>query len=169
MADPTEPQSPVSVTDPGVRERLAALAEAVIVIETGRAIAVETGHLGTERQAWRAFVSQAVGADPDTSHKFRQLGRSYYCNSDVFHAARHECFNPIATMMLAEDDGVPLRRAQAVYGTAVLTGFDFEEFAPRPLTRQQLLSAVDTLARGNHFAQAVAQHLGETPASGPQL
>lgn len=169
MTEPTGPRPPVAVTDPGARDQLAALTEAVIVIETGRAVAVETGHLGTDRHAWRAFMSEAVGGDPDTSHKFRKLGRSYYCNSDVFHAARHEYFNPIATMMLADDSGVPLRRAQAVYGTAVLTGFDFEEFAPRPLTRQQLLGACDTLARGNHFAQAVIDHLGETPASGPQL
>lgn len=169
MTEPTDSRVPVAVADPGARDQLAALTEAVIVIETGRAIAVETGHLGTDRGAWRAFLSEAVGGDPDMVHMFGDLGRAYYCNSDVFHAARHEYFNPIATMMLADDDGVPLRRARAVYGTVVVTGFDVEACAPRPLTRQQLLGACDTLARGNHFAQAVARHLGAASASGPQL
>lgn len=169
MSDESETPTHVAVTDPRFREAVAATTDPVLVIHLGNKVDIRDAakelELGDDHRAWLAFIDEAVGGSAETVIKSYRGGYSFYLNSEDYHQAERDRFNPVATMLLASADGVQLQHATPMFGTVVVTGFHPKTLLPRPLDGAQMLANLDMLVANERLAQAVIESLDGASAT----
>lgn len=155
----------LQVTDPKLRDVLAEHTDLVGVMEPSRCMFRSIEHLNPGPEAFQDFIRETVGGHYAT-HKFREVagGISVYYHHGLQHEGDREQFNSGATMLLASWADLPLQAVTAVFGTVLITGFDFDVYQPRPMDHDQVMASFDQMV-ANERAAEVAR--GIIADSGP--
>lgn len=165
MSDGTEPTAQLDLADPHARQAIAAVARPIIVIgvvDLPTFYDTDMLGLGEDHDKWLAFIDDAVGGSAETVIKYRPSRHSYYLNTQAYHQGTVEEFNPVATMMSAQDMGVQFKQAQPMFGPVVLTGFNLRTYLPCPLDGEQTLAFLEALDTNELFARTELEHLEES-------
>lgn len=158
MTDHSPTDDPIGVTDPHFSQRLTEAGPIALVIDAAGGI---TDHDVSDLDSlddWWQFLTQAIGTTVTEStgthgqprarlHLWRSIGYSPAADGDRLNTA--------ATMLMADQAGLPLSEATPVYGTAVLTGFDEQHWLPTPLDHDQRAAAAEALVGAERYAQTV--------------
>lgn len=158
----------MAITDPAFRDAVANLGPTVMVMDGGNHVALtDVAHLGEDNEAWQEFLGETVGAGYTATHKYRDKGLSLYYDTSA--EPSPDRFNPLATMVMASFDQVPLEAAEPVFGTMVMTAFDFDAWGPRALDSVRLAAGIDAAIENERYAQTVTGQLDDTEPRNPRL
>jgi hypothetical protein len=141
----------LNLGDPKLRDLIAAHPNMVAVMELQRCLFRSIDHLDPGPEAFQDYIRETVGG-PYSTHKFRTSGLSYYFNNDLQFTDDQAQFNQAATTLLADESKQPLAEGVLVYGTVLITGFDFDTWMPRPLPHGQLVAAFDRMVQNEQHA-----------------
>jgi len=141
----------LNLGDPKLRDLIVAQPNMVAVMELQRCLFQSVDHLGPGTEAFQAYIRETVGG-PYSTRKFRDSGLSYYFNNDLQFIDDQAQFNPAATTLLADESKQSLAEAVRVYGTVLITGFDFDTWMPRPLPHGALVAAFDRMVQNKQNA-----------------
>lgn len=153
----------IDIADARFQHAIADLGPTVIALgPKGLVTVYEVGHLNGDTAAWHRFFNDVIGGDGTVAYKSARTEFSLFCwfgpegdNVD------YTQFNAVATMLLADQHGARLDEATPVLGTAVVTGFDYDMWMPKPLDQGQLTNAVNAIAANKRNAPTVAATLND--------
>lgn len=158
MTDHSPAEDPIGVTDPHFSQRLTEAGPITLVIDAAGHITGHNAHHLVSADDWWQFLAQAIGTTVTESTSARSQSRarfSLWRSIGYSPAADGDRLNTAATMLMADQAGLPLSEATPVFGTVVLTGFDEHNWLPTPLDRDQRVAAAEALVTAERYAQTV--------------